>query len=101
MRILRNMLPARTKTATGDETVSGDNREGRDISEARGPIEIYVNVTAISGGVTVTFNVDDGFYVEQTKGMTLGTTGPLYRTSVIASPPGITTTGLYLIGSLN
>ncbi len=99
MRVLRTMLPSRTKTATGGD--NGDNREGRDISEARGPVELYLNVTAISGGPTVTFNVSDGFYIERTKGTTLGTVGPVYRTGVLVSPPGITATGLYLFGTLS
>ena len=102
MRVMRDMLPSRTKTSTGDETATGDNREGRDISEARGPIEVYVNVTAITAGAgNVTFNVDEGIFVERTKGYTLGTLGPLYRTSVFPSPPAITATGFYLIGTLN
>ena|SRR2546425_6361282 len=99
MRVLRTMLPSRTKTATGSDNL--DNREGRDITDARGPIEVYVNVTAITGAPTVTFNVDDGFYVERTKGTTLGTVGPVYRIGILGSPPGITATGLYLIGTLN
>src|SRR5437870_2007529 len=107
MRVLRQLLDAVTRTATGSDTVPGGsdgnlNYEGRDVSEARGPIELYVYVFAISGTgtPTLTVNVDDGFDVPTNAGTVSSVNGALYRTGVLGSPPAITATGLYLIGSL-
>src|SRR5881296_4236171 len=100
MRVLRHLYPNSTQTGTGSDSAFG--REGRDISEARGPIEVFVLVTASSGtSPTLVVNVDDGFYVQRTMGAASSVSGYQYRSSIITSPPTITGNGLYLNGTLN
>ena len=108
MRVLRQLLESVTRTTTGSDTSAGGgdtnlNYEGRDISEARGPIELYVYVFAMSGsgGPTLVVQANDGFDVPTNAGSVSAVNGALYRSSVITSPPTIAVTGLYLNGTLN
>ncbi len=108
MRVLRQLLDSVVRTATGSDTSAGGgdsnlNYEGRDISEARGPIEIYVYVFAISGssGPTLVVQANDGFEVPTNSGSVSAVNGALYRNAVITSPPTIAAIGLYLNGTLN
>jgi hypothetical protein len=108
MRVLRQLLESVTRTATGSDTSAGGgdanlNYEGRDISDARGPIEIYVYVFAMSGsgGPTLVVQANDGFELPTNTGSVSAANGAIYRSSVITSPPTITSTGLYLNGTLN
>jgi hypothetical protein len=106
-RVLRQLLEGVTRTATGSDTSAGGsdsnlNYEGRDITEARGPVELYIYVFAVSGtSPTLIPQVSEGFDVPTNMGSVSNVNGALYRSNVITSPPTITATGLYLFGTLN
>src|SRR2546427_7002832 len=102
MRVLRQLLESVTRTTTGSDTSAGGgdsnlNYEGRDISEARGPIEIYAYVFAVSGsgGPTPFLKGTDGFEGSTKEGACSSGYGGVYRDVDVTKPHNTTATMLY------